>query len=192
MLAQNLAWCRGFCQRHARVRGFQEPGRVSPARRSPRPSRVSNPNLRIRGKQSLNKTPPLVICPDCTAAGASTPAQNNLWCEGFCTHHAHEHGLHAPDRLMAPGALRAKSSALAPSVSRRLCGKLLRLRLRRYSRCAEAPCRLRARAAVLNVRYCMPHDRWHRILGEFPQQLAEQRHVPPPAHSRLGAWLRTQ
>ena len=90
---------------HAHQHGLKEPSSSSVG-----PVRTRTP--------TQEKIPTLI----CINPGCRTPAQHNKWCQGYCTHHAHEHGLKEPS-----------ASSVGP-VRHHLCS---------YENCSSQPARLR-------------------------------------------------
>ena len=106
MPVQKASWCHGFCQRHARMRSFSEPSRVTPARSSP--SR--------QGRQARAQ------CPDCLAEGVTMFAQSKAWCGGLCKRHARAHSLSEPSSTT--------SARRSLGVGKKSTRRIPRLRLR--------------------------------------------------------------
>ena len=81
---QSKLWCSGYCQKHARAKGYTEPGCSPPTRRPP-----SSQGIRM--------------CPICERDGTLTPAQKHRWCRGHCQKHARALGFIKPgSALEAP------------------------------------------------------------------------------------------
>ena len=106
MPVQNASWCHGFCKRHARMRSFSEPSRVTPARSSP-----SREGRRARAQ-----------CSDCLAEGVTMFAHSKAWCGGFCKCHVRAHSLSEPSRTT--------SARRSLGVGKKSTRRIPRLRLR--------------------------------------------------------------
>ena len=169
--AQTDAWCHGYCKRHARARGYSEPGRTSPARARRSPS--------MEGRRA-------VYCPDCNEEGFATPSQTAAWCQGFCERHAHKRGYQKPGRDACVDAARRARKAVGEALTE------LGNAGQRWRRCGEHGCKKRARAPFGTSRYCAAHSAWRLRCWAYRHRMADLKALPPLASSPLGHWLRRQ
>jgi hypothetical protein len=171
--AQHAKWCRGYCQRHARARGYNEPSRTSPARpRSP---------LRREAK-----------CADCNAEGMDHPARHAKWCHGYCARHARARGYHETSRTLPARGSPARGEALTHLAKRRLRTKQATQRKQRRQRCIEDGCPRAARHRCGHRALCKVHAVWHLRFLALRAFLAANDNVPPLARERLGIWFARQ